>query len=106
MCNPQLKALLKKNLILMKRNSCATACQILFPVMLMLLLTLVRSLFKITNSNYDPNSDEVYMRTNTNFYNLQLNPNSTKDDLNYSLGLFPIKYIIPYIEKYVKIDPE
>ena len=42
----QLGALMKKNLILMKRSCCATCTEVLFPIILMILLVMVRRAVK------------------------------------------------------------
>ena len=47
----QLGALMKKNLILMKRSCCATCTEILFPIILMILLVLVRRAVKTIEYN-------------------------------------------------------
>ena len=57
----QLKALLKKNVILMKRNLCSTLCEILFPILLMLLLVAVRNLIKVEEEIFNY-SDLGYLR--------------------------------------------
>jgi hypothetical protein len=67
MSNSQLKALLKKNLILMKRSAFITACEILFPMILMCLLALVINLFTIKDT-FITVSDEEYIKNNTFFY--------------------------------------
>ncbi len=60
----QLRALMKKNLILMKRNSCEALCEILFPIILMILLVLVRSAFKIIEY-IEPDVNETFLKTNS-----------------------------------------
>jgi hypothetical protein len=49
----QLRALLKKNVILMKRNICSTLCEILFPIILMLVLVAVRNLIKVEENIFN-----------------------------------------------------
>jgi hypothetical protein len=60
----QLGALMKKNLILMKRSCCATFCEIFFPIILMILLVIVRRAIKIIEYNV-PIVDESYLKTNS-----------------------------------------
>jgi hypothetical protein len=59
----QLKALLKKNLILMKRSCCATTCEIIFPMILMILLAMIRRAVKIEEVSIDPKVEDQF------FYN-------------------------------------
>ena len=49
----KLKALIKKNLIILKRNKLGTICEIIFPIALMLILMEVRKAFEIINHNYN-----------------------------------------------------
>jgi ATP-binding cassette subfamily A (ABC1) protein 3 len=42
-----LKALLKKNYILMKRNTCGTCCEIVLPIFFACALLLIRSVIKV-----------------------------------------------------------
>ena len=86
MCNSQLKALMKKNLILMKRNLIATACEILFPIILMVLLALVRSLFKVTDSIITIPDDE-YIKDNTALYVSNASNNLSKYGIKVNQGL-------------------
>jgi hypothetical protein len=63
----QLGALMKKNWILMKRSCCTTCCEILFPIILMILMVLVRRAIKVEeylqptdlNSFYQTNSSAL-----------------------------------------------
>ena len=60
----QLKALLKKNYILMKRSCFASLCEIFFPIILMLLISLVRRAIKVKEYSFDGN--EIYfLRSNS-----------------------------------------
>jgi hypothetical protein len=61
----QLSALMRKNLILMKRSCCATICEILFPIILMLLLVMVRKAFKVVDYPLSSVSDADYITTNS-----------------------------------------
>jgi len=42
-----LKALLRKNYILMKRNTCGTCCEIVLPIAFAMLLVVIRSVIDI-----------------------------------------------------------
>lgn len=63
----QLKALMNKNLIIMKRNLCATLCELLFPIILMILLVLVRKLVKIETKEFDY-TDIDYLRNESSYF--------------------------------------
>ena len=58
----KLRGLIKKNLLILKRNKVTTICEIFFPIILMILMYFVRDSFLILEYNYD--EDEV---TTTNF---------------------------------------
>jgi hypothetical protein len=60
----QLGALMRKNLILMKRSCFATCCEIIFPIILMILLVVIRRLVKI-ETWIEPVDDTDFMNTNS-----------------------------------------
>ena len=87
-----LQALMTKNFILMKRNCFATLCEILFPMILMILLALVKSIFKSTDRMIDV-SDSDFLISNSsaypsiNYLSKMLSnssQNSTNNTSNYS----------------------
>ena len=86
MCNSQLKALLKKNLILMKRSPFTTACEIFFPIILMAILALVRSLFQFKDL-FITVSDTDYLKNNTAFYRSKPSLDKTYYGLPINPGL-------------------
>ena len=49
----KLKALIKKNLLVLKRNKVTTLCEILFPILLMALMLVIRKAFTIDEFDYD-----------------------------------------------------
>ena len=67
----QLRALMTKNFILMKRNYCATACEVLFPIVLMVLLALVKSLFSVTDNVIDVSDKDFLLSNSSAYYSLQ-----------------------------------
>ena len=81
-CN-KLKALIKKNLIVLKRNKGTTLCEILFPILLMLAVFYIRKAFEIRSYDYYVNerSTENYMRkwsiANVDINNTELNITNT-----------------------------
>ena len=60
----QLNALMRKNLILMKRSCCATCCEMIFPILLMLLLVAIRKAVKTTDYTYTI-TDDQFLATNS-----------------------------------------
>ncbi len=63
----QLGALMRKNYILMKRSICASLCEILFPITLMLLLVLVRKSIEI-QTYPEPTDGLNFLNTNSSAY--------------------------------------
>ena len=51
--NSKLKALIKKNLLVLKRNKGTTICEIIFPIALMLILLIIRKAFSIDKFEFD-----------------------------------------------------
>jgi hypothetical protein len=60
----QLGALMRKNLILMKRSCFATCCEFLFPIILMILLVVIRRAVKV-ETWIQPVDDVEFMNTNS-----------------------------------------
>jgi hypothetical protein len=60
----QLGALMKKNLILMKRSCFATCCEIIFPIILMFLLVAIRRAVQ-TEIFIQPTDELDFMKTNS-----------------------------------------
>ncbi len=60
----QFKALLNKNYILMKRSCCATLCEIFFPIILMIMISIIRRAIKIREYTFDGNELE-FLKTNS-----------------------------------------
>ncbi len=63
----QLQALMKKNFILIKRNYCTSLCEILFPIILMLLMVVIKGLFKITDAELLV-TDEAFIKSNSSAF--------------------------------------
>jgi len=76
--NWQLKALLTKNLILMRKNVTTTICELLFPVALAILLAIIKLLFPLevmtnimTEAEFlDTNSSMITYNKASNLYGL------------------------------------
>ncbi len=67
----QLRALMTKNFLLMKRNYFATACEVLFPILLMILLALVKSLFAVTDVIIETTDKELFLTNSSAYYSLR-----------------------------------
>ena len=85
----KLRALLKKNLLEMKRHIISTLCEILFPIILMALLYLLKTAFDIKNYEFD-----IEEGTLQNFI---------KSRSVYNLDKFPYSDITPIIPRNVSI---
>ena len=49
----KLRALMQKNLNIMKRNVCGTIAEVFFPIILMILVLVIRKAFKVKNHYFD-----------------------------------------------------
>ena len=93
----KLKALIKKNLIVLKRNKLSTLCEILFPIILMLILLEVRKAFGIIHHNYSEEDidTENYIRrrsyASVDFTHPYIN---TTDNISYSW--YGLDVLIPF----------
>ncbi len=67
----QVRALLNKNLIMMKRNKCVTCCELLFPLILMILLVLLRRAFKINEQILNFSDTDFLSNNATAYVNLE-----------------------------------
>ena len=81
----QLRALLNKNLIMIKRNKCVTCCELFYPIILMILVVLVRRAFKITEDIINFSDTQFITNNATAYVNLedkiQLNPISNLTEI-------------------------
>ena len=57
----KLRALIKKNLLIMKRNICSTIFEVIFPVALVLLCFVIRQAFKIKETYFEE-EEKIYSR--------------------------------------------
>jgi len=98
----QLKALLNKNLIMMKRNKCVTCCELIFPLILMILIILVRRAFRIKDEIINFSDVDFITNNSTAYLNLenkiQINPliNSAEiqkiNNVAVNYQGFPLRY--------------
>ena len=84
----KLKALMKKNLLEMRRNICSTLCEIFFPIILMLLIYVLKTIFDINNYEFDLQEGSVQNYTKTrSVFNLDTLPN--KNGIPYNKTTIP-----------------
>ena len=55
----KLRALMKKNLLIMKRNPCSTIFEILFPIILLLLCFAIRRTFRLRKHYFDKEEKDI-----------------------------------------------
>ena len=86
----KLKALIKKNFLEMKRNLFSTFCEVFFPIILMLLILLLKSAFKVEKKifNKEEGNNYNFMKNhsivNINFSSDDYDPNELWNGMNYS----------------------
>ena len=87
----KLKALMKKNLLEMKRNIISTLCEIFFPIILMLLLYALKTIFDINNYEFDLQKGSVQNYTKArSVFNLDILSNQTNtNDISYNIKTIP-----------------
>ena len=95
----KLKALIKKNILVLKRNKGTTLCEIFFPIGLMLILLILRKAFKIDKYDFDveeQNTENFIRRRSVANVDLD-NPNITELDnrtfLWNGMSILPALYI-------------
>ena len=67
----QLKALMKKNFIMMRRNPCVACCEIFFPIILMIFIVLIRRAFTIKEYNLEYTDEEFIKNNGTAYVSLE-----------------------------------
>ncbi len=68
----KLKALLKKNVLILKRNCCSTCCELFFPIILIFLLLLIRGAFKVEKVYFNEEEKNYSLfTTNRAFANIK-----------------------------------
>ena len=84
----QFKALFKKNLILWYRSLVGSICELLFPVILILLVVIVRNL--VSNQDFQTQS-YIFQPGGSYYYNqtVTMSPNATSNISTMNSGLFP-----------------
>jgi len=80
--NRQLRALIKKNLVLKKRNIGITICELIFPIVLILIVGIIKKAFPpdiLTNIM----TDEEFLKTNSTMI---INNKTAGIDTKYGLN--------------------
>ena len=93
----KLKALIKKNLIVLKRNKIATFCEIFFPIIIILLLLYIRNSFDIDEYLYDKeeiNTDHFIWRRS--IANVDIDNPDINGTLNTSITWNGLNILIPF----------
>lgn len=85
----QLKALMKKNFILMKRSIFASICEIFFPIFLMVMMGMIRRAIKKEVYTFDGN-DNDFLKSNSTalinqneMKNMQITPKGNGFDISW-----------------------
>jgi len=84
----KLRALMKKNLLIMRRNPCSTAFEILFPIALILLCYIIRQAFQLEKFYFKEEETDIptYI-TNTSVYYVKDAISPLISDVDATLGL-------------------
>ena len=87
----KLKALLKKNRLIMKRNICSTICEFVFPIILMICILCVRSVFDLTKYEFYEHevSVENYIKTRSSSATDKTNPEITLNATYLGMSILP-----------------
>ena len=95
----KLKALIKKNILVLKRNKCTTLCEILFPILLMIIMLAIRKAFTIDEYKYDEEEKTIenFIRqksvANVDLTNPDINITDNTTALWHGLSVLPALYI-------------
>ena len=100
----KLRALIKKNLIIMKRNPCSTTFEILFPIALILLCYVIRQAFQLEKFYFkDEETDTTtYIKNTSVLYDKDyISPNISDYDEELGLTILPaLRICSPINEKF------
>ena len=99
----KLKALIKKNILVLKRNKCTTICEIFFPILLMLIMLIIRKAFVIDEFEFDEEEKTVenFIRqksvANVDLTHPEINTTDNVTYLWHGFSILPTLYICsPY----------
>ena len=97
--NSKLKALIKKNFLVLKRNKGTTLCEILFPIALMIILLIIRKAFSIDEYEFDElekTTENFILQksvANVDIFHPDINSTDNKTFLWHGLTILPSLYI-------------
>ena len=95
----KLKALIKKNILVLKRNKGTTLCEIFFPVLLMAILLAIRKAFTIDEYIFDEEEETIenFIRrrsvANVDLMNPDINQTDNRTFLWNGMSILPALYI-------------
>ena len=95
----KLKALIKKNLLVLRRNKGTTLCEIIFPILLMIIVYEIRKAFDINEYDYDKNevntTNFINHRSfaNVDFYNPDINTTDNTSFTWHKLKILPALFV-------------
>ena len=88
----KLRALMKKNLLIMRRNPCSTAFEILFPIALILLCFIIRQAFQLEKFYFKEEETDIptYIRNTSVYYKKDaISPPISDVDATLGLSILP-----------------
>ena len=88
----KLRALLKKNLLIMRRNICSTIFEILFPIILLLLCYMIRLAFQLKKYYFSEEETDIptYVKNTSSIYDQNyISPDILGEDSTLGLSILP-----------------
>ena len=100
----KLRALIKKNLLIMKRNICSTIFEVIFPVALVLLCFVIRQAFQIKKTYFEEEEKNIqeYISSKSSLYkDGYISPDDIIKDTELDLSIIPaLKICSPSNDKH------
>ena len=100
----KLRALIKKNLLIMKRNCCSTIFEILFPIALILLCYIIRQAFQLKKYYFKDEEKDIptYIKNTSSIYSQSyVSPFLQGVDSDLELSIIPaLKICSPMNDKF------
>ena len=89
----KLRALMKKNLLILKRNICSTIFEIIFPIILLLLCYALKQAFKLKITTLSEDEYDTYYQDNSALYlsdGNKINYKTESQNSDYNLKILPV----------------
>ena len=90
----KLRALLKKNFLILKRNICSTIFEIFFPILLILICLALKQVFKIKTVLFDDEegNEDDYIKSKSAFYDQRTSFKlyDIEDESTFGLSILPV----------------